>query len=107
MSEVFPALITGHLVGDWVLQTKYMADNKLTNWSVRLYHVAVYTICVVILSITQMGTQNLLGVTLWVASTHFIIDSRRYKEDAPLFVQIGCDQSLHVLTLYIITLWRF
>lgn len=39
---VFVALLAGHLLGDWVVQTDHQAANKATSWKAMLGHVTTY-----------------------------------------------------------------
>ena len=62
--------LIAHLVGDYLLQTSYMAEHKVRSWPVAILHAFVYSIPFVFL--TQSATA--LAV---IFSTHAVID--RYR----------------------------
>jgi len=101
MSELlFPALLVGHMFGDWVLQSDYMAANKLTSATARAWHVAVYTASVCITGYPFVPRPYMLTLIVWMFASHFAIDSRRWRTSAPVHVQIVADQTLHVAALF-------
>lgn len=73
MAELFIRALLGHLIGDYLLQSKFMALNKSNdNWRGVLtcsWHVLIYTISVCLM----IGTSNPL-VWLLVFATHWFID---------------------------------
>lgn len=68
--EYIGAILLAHLVGDYLLQTEYMANAKLRSWLWALVHGFVYTLPFVF--ITQSP-----WALLTIALTHAIID--RYR----------------------------
>lgn len=116
-------LLIFHLIGDWVFQPYHMAANKGRDPQVRLLHVLVYTITMIIgLSLIGLQDWKLLVSVLWLAVTHYAIDSykplywfRHYTGDPfaatfdtykahwatphGLVVYIGLDQVFHLLCL--------
>ena len=92
-----------HWVGDFVLQSDYMAKNKSKNIMVLFIHCLIYTAVFAF----QVKFQGLL--ILFVS--HFIIDFCSSKINAKLykageihwfFTSIGFDQFLHLSILYYI-----
>lgn len=73
MAELFIAAILGHLVGDFMLQPKYMAlhkgDQSLEGFWLCTLHVAIYTVAVC----AFLQTTDLLVAAL-VYIPHWIID---------------------------------
>lgn len=70
------AVIVGHLIGDWIIQTDYQAANKTTSWKANQqhmlgYHLTLATFC--LLAMSPAWTAAVVGVS-WV--THSLIDRR-------------------------------
>ena len=106
---------------DWMLQTDWEAQNKMTNWLPRLLHSLIYS-----LASLQLMIWSAPGPYMWVIFTillisHFIIDQRgivkwwmrvikqisREQVNNPRltgWLQIGIDQWMHVFVIYIISL---
>ena len=62
--------IIGHLVGDYLLQSDWMAQNKkLRSWPC-FVHCAIWTLCVSLWSNFELG----LVATLFLFTCHFIQD---------------------------------
>ena len=62
--------LLAHLVGDYVLQTSHMAENKIRSWAVALFHAVTYTLP--FLLITRSPTA--LAV---ICGSHAVIDRDR------------------------------
>jgi hypothetical protein len=99
-------LLVGHLVGDYLLQTAWMADRKAEQWLPLLVHAAVYTLCVWLSSLPAGGLGP-RGLAL-VFAAHLVVDRRRAvawwvrnvcrAERVPgMFLAV--DQSWHALVL--------
>lgn len=94
-------LLAAHMVGDYILQTDWMAANKLHDWRARLAHVFVYTSAFSPVGVyARLFPGELLAFLAAVFVTHFVTDSRRWASGAkwppkPILV----DQSIHVATL--------
>ena len=67
--DFFIALIFGHLFGDFVCQTRWMAVNKSASSSKCFTHVMIYMCCIV--AFTRVTNIYWL---LFVFTTHFLID---------------------------------
>lgn len=101
-TSMVPLLLLGaHLTGDFILQTSYMAANKMASWRVRAWHVTAYTSpFVLVLLVTPLSwpRYGILLASIWV--THFITDSRRWVSDdnwAPRPILV--DQAIHIMSL--------
>lgn len=73
----FDFLLIAHLLGDYPLQTNWMASNKATQWPPLLIHSGVYTSVIGILSWIGFG-----GLTWWqlliVFLAHVLLDRRTF-----------------------------
>ncbi len=90
-----------HWLGDFVLQSDWMARNKSKNWAALTAHVGVYTATLMI------GTLS-IGYALLNGVLHFGVDaitsrinSRLWadKEVHYFFVGVGADQFVHYACL--------
>ena len=106
------AILATHFVGDFVLQTHWMAQNKSRDNEALLVHVLVYTIC---LCFGAAGafllTGNHLAVMAWIGlnfALHFATDWVTSRWTSKLwaaqrwhdfFVAVGLDQLIHYVTL--------
>ena len=93
MAETFVAILTAHLIGDFIFQTEGMIKRK-REWSIFLLHIVIVTIT----------TYLLIGSFHWpilaaILLTHFIIDVAKvyWMKDSCLSFVI--DQGSHLLVL--------
>lgn len=110
---IFPWLLLGHLIGDWMLQTDWMARNKRGRWwSLEcVVHCLVYTVAVAsvvwfvdhsAISPSQLG---LVFVTILIS--HWLIDGfnladlwgRFINQTQADYVRIVVDQTMHLIVL--------
>jgi hypothetical protein len=106
----FDLLLIGHLIGDFLFQTRWMAQYKATRWIPLLTHVLVYTIIVSIfgflsggLSIWGIGVifighvilDRKTFVTLWVKKV------QRVNGPGQDWLNIVADQIFHIILLAI------
>ena len=96
-------LLAAHMLGDYILQTDYLASKKLTNWKIRLIHVWFYTMPFAVIGLLyDLPWLRLLWFVLAVAVPHFVIDSRRFCTKSPwVFKPLMVDQTLHMVCLAI------
>lgn len=109
--NLFNWLLVGHLVGDFLLQTSWMAGHKASRWTPLLVHCAVYTAAVGILALPAGGLSP-AGIAL-VFISHVVIDRRTLVNfwaqkvtgaaDTG-WLKIMVDQTLHILVLALATL---
>lgn len=95
-------LLALHMLGDFILQSEWMAQNKLRDSVVRLVHVLCYSVP---FAVWGWGYYGWPGVWfgLAVAMTHFAVDSHRFFADHPWPPKsILIDQSLHILSLAVL-----
>lgn len=115
----FEWLLIGHLLGDWVLQNDWMAQNKqngLLNRAIAV-HALVYTaVLVMTLWLAQRGAPAqppyaVFAVGVFVS--HWIIDAanlglrwnRLFHQSELLFMRIAVDQILHLTVLAVLVEW--
>lgn len=107
-------IIVVHLVADFFMQTKYMAENKSKNWWALSSHVLVYswaTSMLWILKFDVFQVQYIFGITF---ICHFITDAVTSRITAWLWsrkhvrlfwVIIGMDQTAHYTQLFLMYLF--
>jgi hypothetical protein len=72
MNDFFALLVLGHLVGDYVLQNKWMAMNKNGNWYTCSIHCLIYTLAVSMFTYPVMHSFIVWPLIIFI--THFPID---------------------------------
>ncbi len=101
----FYYLLLGHLIGDFVLQTDKIAENKGRHWKWNLLHVLVVTLCIFLFSYT-FGTL-LLVMVLLNGPIHFVLDYYKNRIGKVLhfsdLVSFLMDQLIHIILLYFIS----
>jgi hypothetical protein len=103
-------LLFCHFVGDFVFQSRYMAENKSTSFKVLAYHVAVYMIFVSFGACFAGWTWSLLGFILVNFGLHYLTDAVTsritayfwsVKNSKAFFTTIGFDQFIHAASLLV------
>lgn len=102
----FYYLLLGHLIGDFVLQTDKIAENKCKYWKWNLLHVLVVTLCTLAFSY-QYG--NLLVFLVLInGAVHFFLDCCKASIGKLLNLNMMAgflaDQLIHIMLLYLISL---
>lgn len=101
-----------HFVGDFLLQSDWMATNKSRDWRALLWHTTVYSVCFV----PFYG----VGFALVTWCLHTVVDAGTSRATSALwthgerhwfFVVIGADQLIHAACLAVTpalveVLWR-
>ena len=109
----FELLIVTHLVGDWLLQTEWMATEKHHNRRALLAHVAVYHALMLVALGYRFGFTNgtVYAVVAGLALSHTVLDRgwpvlrimrvlRISVTRAPeKWLVVAVDQTLHILLL--------
>ncbi len=105
----FIYLMFCHWVGDFVLQSRYMAENKSRQWIPLLTHVLVYTLVLLVLLLPLVETKfYLYQFVVFNGLLHLFVDSITSKISAnfwqkgntwAFFVTVGFDQFLHAACL--------
>lgn len=117
MIKVFVYLLVAHLIGDWLVQTHWMATRKSKDWMALFVHISTYHIFV-FGALYLAGVSlipNLLG-TLFLAVTHAVLDNRRFEiwwirkvkkirepEEIPTWLLLGVDQSFHLVLMFVVS----
>ncbi|MBD7906742.1 DUF3307 domain-containing protein [Sporosarcina gallistercoris] len=109
---LFSYLIVGHLIGDYLLQTRWMAAGKATKWAPLITHCFIYTSVVSVAFLMNSGMIPISAVVLIFVS-HVILDRRRFvawwaktimglKDEEPAWLLIIADQIFHIIVLALI-----
>ena len=102
----FEFLIIGHLTGDFLFQTNWMAREKANNLAALFTHSTVYTIFIGLASFLagRLSWPALLIVLL----SHMLLDNRKFvyfwaknvnKSGDTAWLKIAADQCWHMLIL--------
>lgn len=106
----FDALLIAHLVGDYLLQTGWMAANKTKSWPALFTHAAVYTLVIGLFAAFMVKDFSPWGLALIFVS-HAIIDRRSVTRfwvstvmtatgQESAWLTIVVDQIFHLLILF-------
>lgn len=112
MSTEFLAwLMVGHLVGDFLFQTRWMAENKATQWVPLLIHASLYTGIIALFALPGGGLT--WWSLLFIFAAHLGLDRRGFtkwwlkhvnKSGDMFWLVIVHDQAWHVLVLAVVVL---
>jgi hypothetical protein len=101
-------LIVGHMVGDFLFQTRWMAENKGSQWDALLIHCFLYTIIIAVFALPAGGLT--WWSLLFILLAHIVLDRRGFtrwwlkninKADDMFWLMIVHDQTWHLLALVI------
>lgn len=106
----FDTLLIGHLIGDFLFQTGWMAQYKSTKWLPLITHVLVYTIVISLFGWFSGGLTWL--AILLVFLSHLFLDRRTFvvfwvrriqtaKGPSEAWLTIVADQIFHLIILAI------
>lgn len=106
----FDFLLIGHLIGDFLFQTSWMAQYKATRWIPLLTHVTVYTITVSIFGFLSGGI-SIWGIAI-IFFGHILLDRKKFitfwvekiqmaKGPSQNWLTIVADQIFHLILLAI------
>lgn len=108
---LFSWLFLGHLAGDFLLQTRWMAEKKAQEFLPLVVHSAVYTGTVALLAL-KAGGLSWLGIGL-IFLGHLLLDQRAFVNfwaktvngnTSTEWLKVVSDQSWHLLILGLATL---
>lgn len=110
---IFEGLILAHVLGDWLLQTEWQAENKQQNWRALLVHLVIYHAVVAAVLIWGFGFRGMPVV--WTVAvlliTHALLDRRAtllwimktlrltVARSPERWMRIAIDQALHVVLI--------
>jgi hypothetical protein len=106
---VFSYLLIGHLIGDFLFQTSWMAMFKATKWIPLVIHCFVYTISVTAVVFLGYGLLP-IGAILLLFISHMFLDRRTFvswwvkhimkaKGTESKWLCIMADQIFHIIIL--------
>ena len=107
---LFEWLLLGHLVGDFLLQTRWMAERKTTQWYPMVVHCTVYT---AVVSLFARAAGGLPLAVAFIFVSHLFLDKRKFAEfwvknlngsENSNWLKIMIDQVWHLLALAVATL---
>jgi hypothetical protein len=104
----FEFLLIGHLIGDFLLQTSWMAQHKAKRWLPLLAHVSVYTTVVGVFGYASGGL-SWFAVAL-IFGSHLALDRKTFvafwvrrvqmvPHNAQPWLVIMADQIFHIIIL--------
>lgn len=108
--SLFDWLLVGHVVGDFLLQTGWMAERKSVDWLPLVLHATVYTACVAAAGLLAGGFP--WEAVLFVFLTHLLLDRRGFvgwwgrhvqtlAPPAQVWMPVVTDQAFHVVVLWL------
>ena len=109
--NLFTWMIVGHMAGDFLLQTAWMAEKKEAELKPLLAHCFIYTASVAIFTLPVGGISIASIVLIFLG--HLIIDNRKLVHlwakhvsgaDGNTWLKVVQDQSWHVIVLAVATL---
>jgi len=114
---LFNYLLIGHLIGDFLFQTNWMAMNKAKKWGPLLVHCVVYTIMVAVIAFTG-GFILPFGAIILIFISHIVLDRRSFvvwwvrqimgTDDKKMnWLTIVVDQVFHIIILGIVAHFWF
>lgn len=107
---ILESLLLAHLLGDWLLQTNWQAQNKARSWRAMLSHVVTYHVVVLAVLVVRFGFGNALvyAVVVGLAVSHAFLDRRwpvlwlmkklgvGSNNESDRWLAVMFDQSLHI-----------
>lgn len=107
------AVLVGHLIGDWVVQTDYQAGHKTTDWKANQQHMLGYHVVLGLFCALALSAAWTLGIVAVSWLTHSVIDRRwpvvrlmELTRSGPFarttFGVIAVDQALHLSILLLL-----
>lgn len=109
--SAFDILLLGHLVGDFLFQTQWMALNKQKRWLPLGVHCIVYTAIVAVFSYSFLDEPLSVWGLLLIFISHVILDQGRFvgfwyrritmcTHEKSGWLKIVHDQVFHLLILF-------
>lgn len=94
MLETAVALVFGHMIADFLLQTDEMVRNK-KRWPVLLLHVGI----VALASWAALGLALAPGLIALIAVSHLVIDALKVRCGGDGFASFALDQAAHLAAI--------
>lgn len=107
--SLFDVLLIAHLIGDYLLQTNWMAVNKPKNWLALTLHSGVYTLVIWLASLSYSHSLSWLAL-LVIFLMHMVLDQRQFvswwlvnimrvSRDREAGLSMVVDQTFHLIVL--------
>lgn len=95
--DLFDWLLVGHLIGDFLFQTSWMAQNKAKKWLPLLVHSSVYTGTVSIVAFAGGGLSISAIIIIFIG--HVLLDRKTFVAFWVRHVQTANGQEAKWLTI--------
>lgn len=95
-------MIVGHLIGDFALQSNWIATNKGKSWEVNFYHAATHTAVLMLAVKIGVGITLSFCPLLILCFSHCFIDALKSRWN--IVKTIWQDQLLHLVVMIAICL---
>ena len=109
--NLFTWMLVGHLAGDFLLQSSWMAERKEAEWMPLLTHCFVYTVSVAVFALPAGGISPAAVALIFLA--HLVFDKRKLvrlwakhvsRVGGNNWLEVVQDQSWHIMVLAAATL---
>lgn len=98
MFELLIFLIFGHCIGDFALQSEWVAVNKAKEWYIMFSHVMIWT--GVLSFILLYFNEFTISKAIFLSIGHIIMDSYKCRQDEWWYIYP--DQAWHILQCIIV-----
>lgn len=98
--ETFIWLLFAHYIGDFALQSDWIAQNKRNYWYVLFAHSMIWA-AIISMALEYLGLFSLWKV-LFLIIGHFIIDKWKTTKQSGEWKWIYPDQILHIIQLIVV-----
>lgn len=106
----FDVLLIGHFIGDFLLQTGWMAKYKATKWLPLVTHVSIYTTVIAVFGMFSGGLSLPALAIIFIG--HILLDRKTFvmfwveriqmaKGPEKVWLSIMADQIFHIILLAI------
>ena len=116
---LFETLFVAHILGDWLFQTEWMAENKNKKISAMIVHLIIYHIFILAALRWKIGFEDLsiYFVLLIMIAVHTLLDLRwtvetlikalriNVKREPDKWLNIAIDQALHIILLAVVSVY--
>ncbi len=93
------SLLLAHTVGDFLLQTRWMGENKSHNWSAMCLHIIVYSLILLPFGFMFALFNGLAHMATDIVTSNISSHCYKTKQMDGFWLTIGTDQMIHMMTL--------
>lgn len=93
-------ILLAHFIGDFILQTRWMAMNKSKDNAILATHVTIYSFCLLPFGPVYALVNGLLHFATDFVSSRLTTHFWNKKDTHKFFVILGADQMLHSAALF-------